>query len=464
MTDLTEAKGDPLAGTARLAIVVPVAMVSFFYMEVLNYGLPLYFRAVPTYEPSLWSNVIKYQVSAWVIGPLLAGVLARRYGERLIWSFSLIGKSIIPFCLLITPPANIVLLLSLWQGLTGAVMWIAGVSLIQMVPAARKGLSNGAMMVSMGIGSFVGPIVARILLHRHQLSEVLAGRIVEEDTDRTPTVQAFRYLLNFDKMPGSIELQSFGIIFVILGFIALGSGLMIGLWGQRPGRFDRDEPPTWDDTIRDVRQLICIRKFWILVIPLCLLGGPVFQTSNQFLPYRAEELGLTVKLADGTVEDHGWIWLTQLKLIMWIPGGLAVGLLAGKRAPGFAAVLMLGSFSLATAGTGFSATAWQLFTSVAIFEFVRQFMRWSHAGYMSEHLQPHLRPTAIGCAITFSGLGSAIFAWIAHYVFEYTGNSTRIPFAMGVCVGLAGTAMLFICDWLKPIKEELPEEEPATDK
>ena len=159
---------------------------------------------------------------------------------------------------------------------------------------------------------------------------------------------------------------------------------------------------------QDVGQLLRNSTFWALVIPLALLGGPVFQASNQFLPYRAEDLGLK----QGS-EDLGWIWLKLLQTIMWIPGGVAVGMLAGRRAPGLAAVAMLGAFSLAAAGIGFSAVAWQIFVSVAFFEFARQFMRWSHAGYMSEHMPDSLRATAIDCTITFSGLGSTIYSWVA---------------------------------------------------
>ena len=36
---------DPNAGTARLLVVIPVALLSFFYMNMLEYGLPLYFEA-----------------------------------------------------------------------------------------------------------------------------------------------------------------------------------------------------------------------------------------------------------------------------------------------------------------------------------------------------------------------------------------------------------------------------------
>lgn len=192
-------------------------------------------------------------------------------------------------------------------------------------------------------------------------------------------------------------------------------------------------------------------KFWALVTALCLIGGPVFQASNQFLPYRAKDLGLI----EAGGQDNGWIWLQLLKTLMWIPGGAAVGLLAGRRAAGLAAVLMLGSFSLACLGIGASQLVWQLFASVAVFEFVRQFMRWSHAGYMSEHLDPSLRSTAIGFAITFSGLGSVIYAWVVPLIWDPKARDfdSLWPFVAAAVVGIGGACGLFAFDRLRPIRE-----------
>jgi hypothetical protein len=91
---------DPQAGTARLAIVVPVAVISFFYASILEYSLPLYFGALSSaaeaaggsYPANIWSTLVKYQVTPWIIGPVLAGLLARRYGERFVWSGALLGR------------------------------------------------------------------------------------------------------------------------------------------------------------------------------------------------------------------------------------------------------------------------------------------------------------------------------------------------------------------------------------
>ncbi|MFV1967823.1 MAG: hypothetical protein ACC628_20525 [Pirellulaceae bacterium] len=144
-----------------------------------------------------------------------------------------------------------------------------------------------------------------------------------------------------------------------------------------------------------------------------------------------------------------------LKTLIWIPGGLAVSLLAGRRAPGIAAVIMLIAFSLAALGIGESRMAWQLFCCVAIFEFVRQFMRWSHGGYLSEHMPNDLRATAIGCSVTFSGLGSTLFAWTADHLWNpaATGFQSSHPFAAATVLGLVGSVGLLVFDRFVPIRE-----------
>lgn len=141
--------------------------------------------------------------------------------SKAIWSIALIGQVLVPLVLLWEPSPQVVPLLALWQGITGAVMWIVGISLIQMVPSAKKGLANGLMLSA-------STLFCRIL---------------------------------------------------------------IGGWGQHPGRFEHDPVPGWGKTLNDMGRLVRISRFWALVITLCRLGGPVFQASNQFLPDRAEDLG-----------------------------------------------------------------------------------------------------------------------------------------------------------------------------
>ena len=439
---------ESMEGTARLWVAVPVAVASFFYVNILEYSLPLYFDALRelaemeggNFPKDTWSNLIKFKVTFWIFGSAFAGLLARRYGERIVWGIALLGKVIVMLGLIYYPTPMVIKVLSAWQGFTGALMWIAGISLIQMVPLKRKGISNAMMMMSLGIGSLVGAFLGRSMIYRHELNPLVFNGNWAGFASR---------LFNFTPLTSTPTTSDFMAIFWMLIFMTLVSSISISLWGQRPGRFGRDDPPDWATTFRDIRVLAGNAKFWALVIPLALFGGPVFQASNQFLPYRAEELGLKV----GS-EDHGWIWLQLLKTLMWIPGGAAVGFLAGRRASGFAGAVMLGSFSLAAVGIGVSGTAWQIFLCVAWFEFTRQFMRWSHAGYISEHMPGHLRATAIGCAIMFSGLGSAIYSWIAPEIWDIRDIDFESwpPVVVAGVAGSVGAVGLFVYDRIWPIR------------
>ena len=438
-----------LAGTARLGVVVPVAVISFFYISILDYCLPLYFGALSaaaeavggSYPADIWSKLVKYQITPWIIGPLLAGLLARRYGERLIWATALLGKVAVPLLLAITQQTIIIKALAFWQGFTGALMWIAGVSLVQMVAPEKKGLSNGLMMGALGVGSVLGPLAGRTLLYWHELENLVT---------KGNWSSFWLKLFSFEPLITTPGVADFQAIFWLLAGSTLVCGVLIGLWGQRQGQFDRHDRQTWEQTTKDLRTLARIPTFWALVIAMCILGGPVFQASNQFLPYRAEDLGLKVGAA-----DNGWVWLQLVKTVMWIPGGLAVGLVAGRRAPGIAPVIMLGAFSLAALGIGESLVTWQLFTCVVTFEFFRQFMRWSHAGYLSEHMPSDLRSTAIGCSITFSGLGSTIFAWAADLLWNPAGVSFQSsdPFVAAAILGCVGSLGLMVFDRLSPIRK-----------
>jgi hypothetical protein len=444
----------PQPGTARLAVVVPAALVSFFYVGILDYALPLYFGALSeaakarggSYPADIYSQLIKYQVTPWIVGPILAGLLSRRYGERAVWSAAQIGMVLIPASLALWPQPAMVKLIALWSGVTGALMWIGGVSLVQMVPARRKGASNAWMMASLGLGSLMGPVCGRALLYHEELRSYL---------DANDFSGLLAGLFSFSRLSTTLVVADFPKIFWLLAAVTLACGIFIGLWGQRPGRFEHDRPADWSQTLGDIGLLARDPRFWALVIALCVLGGPVFQASNQFLPYRAEDLGLK---SGG--QDYGWIWLMLLKTLMWIPGGAAVGLLAGRRAPGVAAVLMLGAFALAALGIGASWLAWQLFVCVALFEFVRQFMRWSHAGYMSEHMPSHLRATAIGCSISLSGLGSTIYGWGADWLCnpDMPGFQSSRPFFAGAALGLAGCLGLWVFDQVRPIRKPEPSE------
>ena len=447
---------DRLSGTARLQVVIPVALVSFFYANLLDYALPLYLgareaaaeAAGSTFPRGMYATAAIWRVTPWIIGPIMAGLFSRLFGERIVWSLALFGKLAVPLTLATHPHPDVISLMAIWQGFTGALMWIAGLSLVQMVPTDRKGFANGMLMTSMGIGSLMGPICGRVLLYRGEVGELISGG---------QTGEALRRLVNLSKLEAAPALPDFELLFWILAGTTATCALLIGLWGQRPGRFARDTAPTLSQTVADLKTLATMPTFWALVIPLCLFGGAVFGTSNYYLPYRAEELGLK----DGS-SDNGWIWLTLLKTLMWIPGGIAVGVLAGRRAPGIAAVLMIGGFSAAATCIGVSQVAWQLFASVAVFEFARQFMRWSHGGYLTEHIGDRLRPTAIGFAITFSGLGEPVYGWASKGIWspDQPGFEAWKPVLLASVAGLFATAGLFLYDRLKPIRSEIP---PTTD-
>jgi len=435
-------------GTARLGVIVPVAMLSFLYLSVLEYSLPLYFEARSEIASSsgdhfplnVWAELVKYKITAWLIGPLAAGLLSRRYGERFVWGAALAGKVVIPLTLMMHPGANIIAPLAVWQGFTGALMWTAGASMFQMVAPERKGFANAWMMVSIALGSLFAPFAARGFIHRQELLGLI---------EQSNWPEFWARFFNLTGMTSAPQLKDFQTLFFFLLWTTLFCGVMILLWSQRPGRFERAEPAGWQQTVSDLATLIKTPSYWALVIALCIVGGPVFQASNQFLPYRAKQLGL---IGVGGA-DQGWIWLQLLKVFMWIPGGIAVGWLAGRGASGIAAVIMLGTFSLASLSIGFTQVAWQLFACVAVYEFVRQFMRWSHTGYLAENVPPALRATAIGFAITCAGVGSTLFTWISPWIWDpnLADFNSAGPFWTAGILGTTTALGLFAYHWFRPI-------------
>ena len=437
------------AGTARLSVVVPIALVSFFYVAMLEYALPLYFEARTElalggtpFPRDVWSEVIKYKMTAFAIGPILAGLLARRYGERMVWSAGLALKFPIPAVLAIHPSPNLVAVLAFWQGITATLIWIAGLSLIQMVVPSKKGFSNGLLMTSMGVGSAFGPLLGRVLLYRSELISLAQSNEWSE---------VWLRLLALKSLASSPQLVDFELMFWLLSAITLTAGVVLVIWGQRPGRFQREEPQSWLETLADLRFLSCNHKFWALVVALSFLGGPIFQASNQFLPYRAKEVGL---IQEGGA-DTGWVWLNLLKNMAWIPGGVAVGLLAGRRAGGMVPAAIVGAFGISAFLIGQSAVGWQLFVGVAAFEFVRQCMRWSHGGYMSEHMPSNVRSTAIGYTITLGGLAATAYVWIAPRIWDPNSpdfNSSGAFLCVSI-LGLVGCVGLFLYDRVFPIRD-----------
>ena len=444
-----------MPGSARLMVVAPVALLSFFYATILEYCLPLYFgtlgeaaqRQGGNFPNDLYSKLAMYQMTPWIVGPALAGLLARRYGERRVWSFAQLGMVVIPLILALHPSPVAIRCVALWSGITVSLMWIGGVSLVQMVPDEKKGLSNGLMLAAVGVGGLLGPIIARATLYHHELGAMFAGG------DWRGLAAG---MFSFTKLSTRLQTADFFPVFGLLMATTTVCGVTIGLWGQRPGRFPHDTVADWHRTMDDLKRLFREPRFWALVVTLCILGGPVFQATNQFLPYRAEDLGLK----SGS-QDHGWIGLTLLRPLMWIVGGLAVGLVAGRRAAGVAAVTILGCFAVSSLAIGLSVVGWQLFVFVATFEFARPFMRWSHAGYMSENMPGDLRAAAIGVAIASAGLGSTIYGWTADYFLNPETQSAYAFYAAST-LGIIGAISLFVFNHFCPIRSS-EASTPATN-
>ena len=433
---------DALAGTARLSVLIIVTIISFIYSAVLEYGLPLYFNALGDYPKMMWTSQVVRQVATWASVPILDGMLAKRFGECRVWATALVGQAIVPLALVIVPRPWMVAPVAVWSGVTGAAAWLSGISLVQVVPPQRKGYANGLMMMSLGVGSLVGPLVARGVLWSRQVSLLIRR-------GDWPAVGAF--LVNLTKPEADPPMVSFRIIFIGIGALSLLAAAAVWLYGQRAGQMagelieSRRIPG-----ITDIRRLLTNPRFWGLALSLSLFGGPVFQATNQFLRYRAEDLGLI----SGPL-DQGWIILQLVRPLMWVPGGLAVGLLAGRRAPGFVAATILGCYALAGAGIGLAQ---------APLAFVRggggirgscvNAPRWSQTGYMSEHMPADLRSTAIGCAITFSSLGGGTFGFIANSFMtaDAVGFESARPFWVASRIGLAGALGLLIFDRFVPIR------------
>ena len=123
----------------------------------------------------MYATAAIWRVTPWIIGPIMAGLFSRLFGERIVWSLALFGKLAVPLTLATHPHPDVISLMAIWQGFTGALMWIAGLSLVQMVPTDRKGFANGMLMTSMGIGSLMGPICGRVLLYRGEVGELISG-------------------------------------------------------------------------------------------------------------------------------------------------------------------------------------------------------------------------------------------------------------------------------------------------
>jgi MFS family permease len=416
-TGETAAPEPSLAGTARLPVVFSVSLACFLCQSLLHYALPLYFPAKGL-PHAAWETWSIGEIIAWLVGPPLAGFLGSRWGERRVWTLGLAAYALVALWVVFIPSGSAwadraVGAAGLWYGFASSLIWVGGISLAQVVPASRRGLSNSLMMTSLGLGSIGGPILGRALVGAS------AGAAVPAPADFLPTLG-------------------------IYALVALLAGIAIFGWGQYAG--SREQSNSGGEkgkrtSLESARALLRSPRFLALVIPLSLLGGPVFQATNVYRPYRVRdpEIGLIVGAA-----DHGWAALEVTGYVMQLVGGALIGLIAGRRASGIAAAGMLGAFAFCCLGIGLAPNAAAMFAFSALFELVRQFMRWVQTGYLSEHMPEEHRAEAIGISVTLSGVGSWAFNLLTRAIQspDSPAFNSSLPFAIAAGLGFLGTAML----------------------
>jgi len=406
----------PIPAAARLSVVMPVAAVGFFIGALLDYALPLYFRFLSdgsarvfvggssAYPVDVWSNLVKYQTTAMIVSPIIAGMLAQRYGARVVWSLSLLGLAAVPLILAGHPVPQFIPVIALWYGITSSFIWTAGISLVQLVASPNRARANGQMLVMLGVGSLCGPLVGRLFLYRLEFQLFMSNRTWS--------------LGDLQVMGGSPiatppHLAEFQETFFFLAVVSILAGLAIGFAGQNKGQGSISQATKALDPMREIIELLMLPRFRVLAVTVCFFAVIPLQASNQFLPYRAESLGLL----SGN-QDTGWLGLQLLRTSTWVLGGVAVGRLGKRRINGFTVVVIMVATAFASVVIAFSTAAWQLFASVAMFEFVRQFVRWLNTAFVSDQVPTELGAAAIGLSLAIGGIANALFGWAAASVWS----------------------------------------------
>jgi MFS family permease len=404
-------------GLARLPVAAAVAFLSFLCQALLHYVLPLYFSAKGL-PGGAWETWSYYEIVAWLFAPPLAGVLGARAGERRTWAVGLAGYLSVGIGVWLLPShsswTNFLLsAIGLLWGVSSAMIWVGGISLVQKVRESERGTSNAIMMTALGGGSIGGPLIGRLLVGWRTSSAASAT------TDFTFALASFTFLS------------------------LLGSVLMLG-FGEY--RYHRTLPVSKAGHVGSIRQSLALfryPKYILLVVSLSLLGGPVFQATNVYRPYRVRDpqIGLIIG-----AQDHGWAALEITGYVMQLVGGLLIGLIAGRKNSGWMAVLVLGSFAACGLGIGLAPNAVAMFAFSALFELLRQFMRWIQTGYVSEFVSEAQRSPAIGFSVTVSGIGSWAFNLLARMLQspDSPGFSSGLPFQLAAAMGFIGTALLVI--------------------
>ena len=418
-----------LTGTARLSVVMVTALITFFQQGLLFYALPLYFSAkgLPS---SAWETWGLYLIIAWLFAPLVNWILARHIGERRIWALGLVFDALIIAWLIVLPVGLLgadfaVGVAALLYGVAGALLWISVMTLVQNVPAVRRGRSNSLLMISLGLGSIAGPLFGRWTL-------------------------AIQGNLGHTSLAGFYVMLSAGVILSLLG------GVIIYLWGEYPRDIQKPIVTSSAPTLRDDFRLARSASFLALVIPLSLLTGPTFQATNVYLAYRAAEPG--IGLIQNS-QDHGWMALQVTSYVMQLLGGLLLGCVAGKRVSFRVAAALLGAFGFCGIGIGLAPDAIVLFICVALFEMGRQFARWLQTGYVSEHVSAEQRSAAISVSVLLSGVGATGFMLLLRVVQspDASSFSSALPFLIAGVFSAVGVLILVVGGRLTAKAKSMPE-------
>jgi MFS family permease len=406
-----------LVGTARLRVVVLASAIGFLCSSLLEYSLPLYFPAAGLPESS-WERWGSRSIFAWMCGPALAAVIASRLGERRAWALGLASYVLLPPMLVALPRLGpwapwMLDLAALWYGAVAALVWIGGISLAQIVPQRRKSLSNAATMTAVALGATVAPLIGRALLGWS------AG-------DQTRALA-----------------RDFHVIFALYGVAAALGAALVYWWGQRDAAGDGPCPADTRPrtSLRESLSLLRSRRFLATVIALGLLTGPVFQATNVYRAYRAAEpyIGLIV-----AARDHGFAFLQSAGYVAQLLGGLLIGLLAGRRANRVTGAIILATFTVCQVGIGLAPGAVVLILCSALFEMMRQLVRWSQTGFISELVPEEHRGLAISVTVMLSGLGGWLFMVVARALQtpDAPGFSSTLPFLVAAAPGVVGVGLL----------------------
>jgi len=188
-------------------------------------------------------------------------------------------------------------------------------------------------------------------------------------------------------------------------------------------------------------QLIRSWPYLLLVLPLSLLAGPPFQAMNVYLPYRVAEPAIGL-IWQG--QDHGWVAVRVTSYAMQLLGGVLLGLVAGRRAPRSVAAAFLAALVLCGLGTGLAPGPTSIFACVAVFEVMRQFLRWLQTGYVAESVPPDQRDAAISVSVLLSGLGSSGFLLLLRRLQspDTPSFAPAPPFRLAGAIGLTGVLLL----------------------